>query len=107
MPKGSFATMQSNENSTQLTFHYENGQVEMLSIPRSAANLEQQLPEMLSQPWLIFHLFDQTVSICMAKVVKVEIKPAIPQLEGAGVFPEVQKIHALQRGAAGRLGINS
>lgn len=106
MPKGSFATMQDDGNS-QISFYYENGSVETLSVPTSSLQLGEQLPQVLSKPWLTFHLIDQTISICMAKVLKVEVKPPIPQLEGEAVFPETQRITALQRGAAGRLGISS
>ncbi|NJK39011.1 MAG: hypothetical protein HC825_12525 [Oscillatoriales cyanobacterium RM1_1_9] len=106
MAKGSFATMQADESSTQITFHYENGHAETLSVPTSSAELGQQLPQMLNQPWLTFHLIDQTISICMAKVLKVEVKPPIPHLRGEAIFPESQRVTALQRGAVGRLGIN-
>lgn len=103
MAKGSFAAMQA--SSTQLTFYYENGQTEILSIPIPVNELGQQLQQMLSQPWLTFHLVEQTVMISTQKIMKVEIKPAIAQLEGESVFPNSQRVTALQRGAAGRLGV--
>jgi hypothetical protein len=103
MAKGSFAAMQT--SNTHLTFYYENGQTETLSIPIAASDLGQQLQQMLNQPWLTFNLAEQTVMISTQKVVKVEIKPALTQLQGEGVFSNTQRVTALQRGAAGRLGV--
>ena len=105
MPRGSFATMQTKTDNTQVTFHYENGQTEILSLPMPAAEFSQQLPQMLSQPWLTFHLLDQTVVISTAKLLKIEIKPSLAQLEGEGIYPNVERVTALQRGAVGRLGM--
>jgi hypothetical protein len=105
MPKGSFAKMQAEAEGTQISFCYENGQVETFALPISATDLAQTLPQLLSQPWITLHLIDQTVVICMTKVSKVEIKPPIPQLQGEASFPNSQRITALQRGAVGRLGI--
>ncbi|MEB3280822.1 MAG: hypothetical protein VKK42_18055 [Lyngbya sp.] len=105
MAKGSFATMQTKPTATQLTFYYENGQAETLSVPVAANELGEQLQQMLNQPWLTFHLAEQTVMISTQKVIKVEIKPAT-QLQGEGIFSNTQRVTALQRGAAGRLGIN-
>lgn len=103
MPMGSFATMQTETDTTQLTFYYENGQTEVLSLPLSATEFSQQLPQMLSQAWLTFHLIDQTVIIYTAKLIKIEVKPALVQVEGEGIYPNVQRVTALQRGSAGRL----
>lgn len=105
MAKGSFATMQTKPTATQLTFYYENGQAETFSVPITADELGNQLQQMLNQPWLTFHLAEQTVMISTQKVIKVEIKPAASQLQGAGIYPNTQRVTALQRGAAGRLGI--
>lgn len=106
MAKGSFAAMQTKPTATQLTFYYENGQAETLSVPVAAGELGEQLQQMLNQPWLTFHLAEQTVMISTQKVIKLEIKPAIAQLQGEGIFSNTQRVTALQRGAAGRLGIN-
>lgn len=103
MPRGSFATMQTKTNTTQVTFHYDNGQTETLSLPIAATEFSQQLPQLLSQPWLTFHLIDQTVIISTAKLLKLEVKPALVQLEGEGIYPNVERVTALQRGAVGRL----
>lgn len=97
--------MQAETSSTQITFYYENGQTETLSVPLSPAQLGQQLPQMLSQTWLTFQLIDQTVMISTAKIIKVEVKPSL-QLQGEGTFSNAQRVSALQRGAAGRLGIS-
>jgi hypothetical protein len=103
MPRGSFATMQTKTNTTQVMFYYENGQTETLSLPITATEFSQQLPQLLSQPWLTFHLIDQTVIIATAKLLKIEVKPSLVQLEGEGIYPNVERVTALQRGAAGRL----
>ena len=106
MAKGSFATMQTKPTATQLTFYYDNGQAETLSVPQPPSELAQQLQQMFNRPWLIFHLAEQTVMIATQKVIKLEIKPAAPELQGEGIFSNTQRVTALQRGAAGRLGIN-
>ncbi|ERT09808.1 hypothetical protein M595_0018 [Lyngbya aestuarii BL J] len=105
MAQGSFATMQAEPTATQLTFYYENGQAETLSVPIMANELGPILQKMLNQPWLTFNLPEQTVMISTQKVIKVEIKPALTQLQGEGIFSNTQRVTALQRGAAGRLGI--
>ena len=105
MPKGSFATMQTETGGPQISFCYENGQVETFALPISATDLAQKLPQLLSQPWITLHLIDQTVVICMAKVSKVEVKPPLPQLQGETSLGNCQRVTALQRGAVGRLGI--
>jgi hypothetical protein len=48
---------------------------------------------------LTMHLFDRTVLICTAQVMKVEVKPPLSDLEGQGVFPEAQRVTALTHGA--------
>jgi len=58
---------------------------------------------LLNQPWLTFHLVDQTVLICTSRLVKVEIKPPIPELQGQGIFPNSMRVSTMQRAAAGRL----
>ncbi len=98
--RGSFATMQTQSNVTELTFYYDNGQAETFKVPVSPQTMQPQLKSMLTQPLLTFHLIDQTVIIYTAKIMKVEIKPALPELIGEGVFPNAERIMALQRGAA-------
>jgi len=68
--------------------------------------LVQQLPQLVEQSWLTFHLIDQTVMINMAKVDKVELKPPVPELQGQGIFLNSQRVTALHRGATGRLKLN-
>jgi hypothetical protein len=97
--------MQTETNKTQVMFYYDNGQTETLSLPMTATELSQQLPQLLSQPWLTFHLIDQTLIISTAKLLKIEVKPSLVQLEGDGIYPNVERVTALQRGAVGRLGM--
>ena len=97
--KGSFAKY-AQENSTELTFYYVEGHTETFNLSINSEQFQQELPNLLQQPWITFHLIDQTVCICMAKVMKIEIKPPINQLQGEGVFTNAQRITALQRNAA-------
>ncbi|HEY9904120.1 MAG TPA: hypothetical protein V6D43_17105 [Candidatus Sericytochromatia bacterium] len=91
--------MQSEDSFTQVTFHYVNGESESFDIPITPDAFQQQLQDLLSQPWLTMHLFDRTVLICTAQVMKVEVKPPLSDLEGQGVFPEAQRVTALTHGA--------
>lgn len=93
--------MQSEDSFTQVTFHYVNGETESFDISITPDAFQQQLPDLLSQPWLTMHLFDRTVLICTAQVMKVEVKPPLSDLEGQGVFPEAQRVTALTHGAKG------
>jgi hypothetical protein len=104
MRASSFAKLtQDKENTTQVTFHYVEGQTETFTIPIPAQEFQEQVLHLLSQPWLTFHLVDQTVFICTARLVKVEVKPPIPELQGQGIFPNSQRVSTMQRAAAGRL----
>ncbi|MEM1170322.1 MAG: hypothetical protein AAGJ08_14900 [Cyanobacteria bacterium P01_H01_bin.35] len=94
--KGSFAKY-AQENSTEVTFYYINGHTEIFSLPINAQQFQAQLQQLLKQPWITLHLTDQTVCICSDKVMKIEIKPPINQMQGEGVFANSQRITALQR----------
>lgn len=91
--------MQSQDSFTQITLHYINGETESFDIPMTPEAFSEQLAELLSQPWLTLHLFDQTVLILTAQIVKVEVTPQLPQLEGEGVLSDCQRVTALSRGA--------
>jgi len=91
--------MQSQDNFTQITLHYINGEMESFDIPMTPEAFSEQLADFLSQPWLTLHLFDQTVLILTAQIVKVEVTPQLPQLEGEGVLSDCQRVTALSRGA--------
>lgn len=108
MRAGSFAQLtQDKENTTQVTFHYVEGHTETLTIPIPAQEFQEEVLHLLSQPWLTFHLVDQTVLICTTRLVKVEIKPPIPELQGQGIFPNSMRVNTMQRAAAGRLPMNT
>ncbi|HIK27848.1 MAG: hypothetical protein N3E45_11885 [Oscillatoriaceae bacterium SKW80] len=98
--RGSFATMQTQLNVTELTFYYDNGQAETFKVPVSPQTIQSQLKNIFTQPLLTFHLIDQTVIIYTGKIMKVEIKPVLSELTGEGVFTNSERIMALQRGAA-------
>ncbi|MEW6492739.1 MAG: hypothetical protein AB1589_09555 [Cyanobacteriota bacterium] len=91
--------MQSVDTFTQVTFHYQNGETESFDIPITPQAFQQQLQGLLNQPWLTLQLFDSTVFICTAQVVKVEVKPPLPEIQGDGVFSDVQRVTPLTHGA--------
>ena len=108
MRAGSFGQLtQDKENTTQVTFHYVEGHTETFTIPMPAQEFQEEVLHLLSQPWLTFHLLDQTVLICTSRLVKVEIKPPIPELQGQGIFPNSMRVNTMQRAAAGRLPMNT
>ncbi len=83
---------------TQVIFYYDNGQSEGFNIPISPEEFQQQIQLLLERPWLIIHLFDQTVFICTSRIIKVEVKPAMNQMVGVGVFANCQRVTALMKG---------
>lgn len=97
--KGSFAKY-AQESSTEVTFYYMEGHTESFRLPINTQQFQETLPQLLQKPWITFHLIDQTVCICTEKVIKIEIKPPINQVQGEGVFANSQRITALQRNAA-------
>lgn len=100
--RGSFAEYAKN-NSIQVTFYYDYGHSESFAIQSDAVTFGQQFNQLLAQPFLTFHLNDQTVVICMSRVIKVEVKPALPELQGEGIFTNAQRITTMQRAATGRV----
>ena len=104
MRAGSFGKLTPDrENTTQVTFHYVEGHTETFTLPMPAREFQELVLNLLNQPWLTFHLNDQTVFICTARLVKLEVKPPIPELQGQGIFPNSQRVSTMQRAAAGRL----
>lgn len=93
--------MQSQDSYTEVTFHYINGETEAFDIPITPEAFQQELQGLLDRPWLALHLFDKTVLICIAKVVKVEVKPPLSEIQGEGVFSDAQLVTALTHGARG------
>lgn len=91
--------MQSVDSFTQVTFHYLNGETEAFDIPVSPQAFQEQLQGVFSQPWLTLHLFDRTAFICTAQVVKVEVKPPLHEIQGDGIFNDVQRVTPLTHGA--------
>jgi len=100
--RSSFA-IHAQTNATQVTFYFDNGQSEAFNISMPVETFTQQLPQLLAQPVLTFHLTDQTVIIYTGKVTKVEVKPPVPQMQGEGTFPNSQRVTTMQRSASGRL----
>ena len=90
------------DNTTEITFFYDTGESDEFRLPISPEEFQKQVELLLERPWLTFHLFDRTVWICMARVVKVEVKPEMPGLVGIGKFSNVEEMTAMQRGSKGR-----
>jgi hypothetical protein len=89
---------------TQLTFHYMNGQSESFNLYASAevegeAQISTQLEvrHILKKDWWILHLPDQSVFINVENVVKLEMTPPMMQLQGEDVFPNAERVTALNR----------
>ncbi|HEY9893187.1 MAG TPA: hypothetical protein V6D37_15540 [Candidatus Sericytochromatia bacterium] len=90
--------MPSQDSFTEVTFYYVNGETEAFDISITPEAFGQEIQGLLSQPWLTMHLFDRTVLISTAQIMKVEVKPPVLQLQGNGVFPEAQRVTALTHG---------
>ncbi len=86
---------------TQITFHYVNGQTESFDIHELAEGAEtqqqlrQEVRRFLERSWWIFNLPEQTAIVNMNNVLKVELKPPVPDLHGEGVFPDAERMTAL------------
>ncbi len=91
--------MQSQDSFTEVTFYYVNGETESFEISLTPEAFQQQLSDLLNQPWLTMHLFDKTVLICTAQIMKIEVKPPLTEIQGPGVFPDTQRVTALTHGA--------
>lgn len=91
--------MQSINSFTQVTFHYLNGETESFDIPVTPETFQEQLQYLYSQGWLTLHLFDRTVLIWAAQIVKIEVKPPLVELQGEGIFADVQRVTPLTHGA--------
>ncbi|MGA9377248.1 MAG: hypothetical protein WBV73_00480 [Phormidium sp.] len=91
--------MHSQDGYTQVNFLFRDGHSESFKLPVSPQEFQQQLASLLAKPWLTFHLRDQTVVISTSQIMKVEIKPPLPQLEGEGIFPNSERVTALTKGS--------
>lgn len=95
--------MQPEAGRIQLTFHYINGQTESYNVydPIEAGAIQQEIQQeirrILEKPWWILHLPEQTVYVNTANVLKIEIKPGTPQIQGEGVFANAQRVTNLTR----------
>jgi hypothetical protein len=88
---------------TYITFHYLNGQTESFMIPSgfedgTQQDLRLEVRHILQKDWWIINLIEQTVMVNIANVVKVEVKPAMTQLQGEGIFSNAERLTALNRG---------
>lgn len=95
--------MNSHEGFIQITFHYANGQSESFNVllqedgALTPQELQQRVIKYLEKPWCILHLPEQTICVKTDHVLKVEIKPAMREFHGEGVFSDVRRVSALSR----------
>ena len=97
--------MNSHEGFMQITFHYTNGQSESFKVllqedsSLTAQEFQQRVLKHLEKPWCILHLPEQTVCVKTDNLLKVEIKPAMPEFHSEAVFSDVRRVTALSRSA--------
>jgi len=95
--------MQTQDGYTQITFYYLDGRTESYQVYNlvDSSELEQEIRQevrrFLDKPWWILHLPEETIFINTANVIKVEMKPSIPELRGEDVFSDAQRVTALTR----------
>jgi hypothetical protein len=87
---------------TQLTFYYLNGQTESFMVPgalddETRQDIRIEVRHILQKDWWVLNLAEQTVMVNIANVVKVEVKPALTQLQGEGIFSNAERVTALNR----------
>jgi hypothetical protein len=93
-------------NEMQITIYYLNGQTEAYTFSQFAdpmaleQEVQQEIRRILDKEWWFFHTADQTVCVNRANVSKIELKPAIAQIHGEGVFANAQRITPLSRAHA-------
>jgi hypothetical protein len=63
----------------------------------SNQTIQLEVRHLLKKDWWIINLPDQTVFINIDNVVKVEMKPPIPELKGEDVFSNAERVTALNR----------
>ncbi len=97
-------TTNNQDGSAQITFHFVNGQAECFNVnvlqqgdnSLTLPKIQNHILQHLDKPWCILHLPEQIISIKTANVLKVEMKPALGEIKGAGVFSDV-RVTALSR----------
>jgi hypothetical protein len=86
---------------TQLTFHYLNGHTESFLIPpvedETQQDLRLEVRHILQKDWWILNLPEQTVMVNVSNVLKVEVNPPLSHVLGEGVFPNAERVTALNR----------
>jgi hypothetical protein len=95
--------MYSESGYIQVTFSYRDGHSESFNIyaPVEEDGTTQATPmeirHLLKKDWWVLHLPEQSVFINLDNVIKMEVKPPMPQLRGEDVFANVERITALNR----------
>jgi hypothetical protein len=95
--------MYSQDGYTQLTFHYIDGRSESFTVyepiedATNPAGVHLEVRHLLEKDWWIVNLEEQTVFINIDNVIKVEVKPAIPNIRGEGVFSNADQVTTINR----------
>jgi hypothetical protein len=96
--------MQSQDTTyTQITFHYITGQTESFNVyapiedDGTQQGLQLEVRHLFKKDWWIVNLPEQTVFINTDNVLKVEMKPPMPDLRGEDVFSNAERVTALTR----------
>ena len=87
-----------------LTFHYSNGthdilQVSTAELPENIQDMGQWLRYLMERPYWFFHVGDQTTVVRMEHVVKIDISPPLPTVQGPDTFNQAMRVTALTRGS--------
>jgi len=86
---------------TQLTFHFTNGQSESFIIGGliygDGQDVRREVRRFLQDDWWIIKLAGETVFINAKNVLKVELKPPIPSIEGEGVIDNAARVTPLTK----------
>ncbi|MEO0406122.1 MAG: hypothetical protein AAF289_02100 [Cyanobacteria bacterium P01_A01_bin.135] len=94
------------DHCTEITVYFLDGRNESYTIYDSVAapgggqtqRFAARIPEMLQQPWWILHLAEQTVMLNLSNVIKIEVRPGVPHLQGDSVLGNVDRATALRQG---------
>jgi hypothetical protein len=87
----------------QITFHYINGQTESFKVyspiedDQTQVTLQLEVRHLFKKDWWIVNLPEQSVFINLDNVIKVEMKPSMPDLKGDDVFSNAERVTALNR----------
>ena len=93
-----------NPDSYILTFHYSNSTNEVFQIsaaefPPNIQDMGQWLRYLMDCPYWVFQTGEQTTVVRMEHVVKVDVMPPLPTVQGPDTFSQAMRVTALTRGS--------